>query len=182
MANLCSFKMRLRGERENIEKFHKAMMQEGDIWMGRGADADIEYDDGQNTATIWGTCKWSVISALIDNAISMRAEPKMWNFGKDEWNKLEFVTLWEACEKWQLDMEVYSEECGFEFQEHFGYINGGEITYDECVDWQEYDVDDYETKEEAEEELEEKFTDEEWNNQEDGRICRGGFPSWNFDF
>lgn len=33
----------------------------------------------------------------------------------------------------------------------------------------------------TEEDLGIKFTDEEWENQEDGRICRGGFGEWVYE-
>ena len=47
--------------------------------MGRGAEAEINYND-EETAQIDGWCKWSVQSAMIDNAISMRTEPNLWAF------------------------------------------------------------------------------------------------------
>ena len=45
MANLCSFSMQVNGKHDNIERFYNALTQNGDIWMGRGAEADINYDD-----------------------------------------------------------------------------------------------------------------------------------------
>ena len=178
MANLCSFLMKVRGNKEDIIQFHKALNQEGKIWMGRGAETDLVFEE-DGAAFMSGTCKWSVISALVDNAISMRTEPNRWSFSEED-KDLEFVTLFEACKKWNLIMEVYSEECGFEFQEHF-ICDKGEVLCDECVDWEEYDIYDYETREEAEEDLNVKFTDEEWENEDDGRICRGGFGEWIFE-
>lgn len=126
-----------------------------------------------------GWCKWSVISALVENAISMRTEPDRWYHPEGE-EEHEYITLWEACKRWNIIMEVYSEEGGIGFQEHF-ICDKGEVICEECVDWEEYDIYDYETKEEAEEDLGIKFTDEEWENQEDGRICRGGFGEWVYE-
>lgn len=178
MANLCSFEMRLRGSHDNIEHFYNAMIQNGDIWMGRGADAEIEFED-EDCARITGNCKWSIVSALIDNAISMRSGSKRWYFGA--YKPSEFITLWEACKKWSVDMEVYSEEGGCCFQEHFMCIDG-EIVCEDCVNWEEYFVDDYETKEEAEEDLEIEITDEEWEEGlSEGRFTRGGFENWDFE-
>ena len=65
------------------------------------------------------------------------------------------------------------------FQEHYVIINGDIIT-DECVDWQEYAIYEYETKEEAEDDLGIEITDEEWDSGED-YISRGGFDGWNFE-
>ena len=178
MANLCSFSMNVKGSHENIEKFYNAMSQNGTIYMGRGADAQIQYDDEDSRAFIDGWCKWSIQSALIDNAISMRNEPDKWYFGENiDKTKLEFITLIEACERWNLTMEVYSEECGCCFQEHY-LIRDGIIEINECVDWNEYFLDDYVTKEEAETELEVTITDDEWKEK---YIERGGFKEWAFE-
>lgn len=181
MANICSFVMKARGSKENVEQFHKAMRQEGNIWMGRGADVDLTFeDDGEDGAFYMsGWCKWSILSALIDNAISMRTEPNMWS--KEEgWENREYITLYEACERWDIIMEVYSEEGGCQFQEHF-ICDKGKVLCEDCVHWEEYDIYDYDSREEAEEDLGVKFTDEEWANEDDGRICRGGFPNWDFE-
>ena len=177
MANLCSFSMKVRGDKENIIQFHKALTQEGNIWMGRGADADIIFEEN-GVAFMSGTCKWSVISALVDNAISMRTEPEKWYHPPGE-EEHEYITLYEACKRWNLVMEVYSEECGMQFQEHF-ICDKGEVICEECVPWEEYDVWDYETKEEAEEDWGTTFTDEEWTNRGD-QIIRGGFKNWDFE-
>lgn len=177
MANMCSFLMKVRGKKENIEQFHKALTQDGKVWMGRGAESDLQFED-DDVAFLSGWCKWSVCSALIDNAVSMRTEPQIWYHeeGKEE---KEYITLYEACDRWNLDMEVYSEEGGCCFQEHYVYING-ELICEECVEWYEYDIDEYETKEKAEEELDIEISDDEWNSGE-SCICRGGFENWDFE-
>lgn len=175
MANICSFNMCVVGDKKNIEDFYKAISQNGNLWMGRGAEAEIEYDG--DLAYIDGWCKWSIQSALIDNAISMRTNPDRWHWGEGERERLEFITLIEATEKWNLIVEIYSEESGCCFQEHFIFDNG-EVVCDECIDWYEYCIDDFETKEEAEEELGIEITDDEWENE--CFISRGGFENWEF--
>lgn len=177
MANICSFSMCVKGTHENIESFYNALIQKGTIWMGRGADAEIHYES-EDKAFIDGWCKWSIQSALIDNAISMRVEPEKWYHKEGEEEK-EYITLFEACDRWNLNMEVYSEECGCCFQEHYVFING-DIVCNECIDYYEYCLGDYSTKKEAEKEFEIKITDEEWNSGEDF-ISRGGFENWDFE-
>lgn len=180
MANLCSFSMMVRGEHSDIEQFYNAMNQKGNIYMGRGGESEINYDDEEGCAFIDGWCKWSVQSAMVDNAISMRTNPDRWYWGDGVSSEgLEFITLFEACKKWNLVMEVYSEECGCEFQEHY-ICDKGDVICDECVEWSEYDLEEYETKEEAEEELGIELTDEEWANRDD-RVTRGGFENWDFE-
>ena len=177
MANICSFQMMVRGKHDDIESFYNAMSQNGNIWMGRGADAEIKYNDEEGTAFIDGWCKWSIQSAMIDNAISMRTEPGMWAFSTVDRNSLEFITLLEATERWDLVIEAYSEEPGCCFQEHYVFDNG-DILEDDCIEWYEYYLDDYSTKEEAESELGMEITDEEW---EEGYAGSGGFTEWKFD-
>lgn len=177
MANICSFSMRVRGTHENIESFYKALNQEGTIWMGRGAEADIEYED-EDIASIDGWCKWSVYSALIANAISMREKPELWLIDSDK--NREYITLEEACKKWNIDMEVYSEEYGCCFQEHY-LIEKGDVIINDCVEACEYDLYEYDTKEEAEAELEIKLSDEEWEKNKGDRLLVGGFDSWDFE-
>lgn len=179
MANICSFIMCVKGDHENIESFYNALIQKGTIWMGRGADADIDYED-ENKAFVTGQCKWSVYSALIGNAISMRKEPDKWYHGDDEPENLEFITLEEACVKWHLEMETYSEEYGIGFQEHY-LIKNDEVIINECVDANEYDLYEYKTKEEAESELGTKITDTEWETYKGDRFVRGGFENWDFE-
>lgn len=179
MANICSLLIKARGNKEDIEQFHKALNQDGKIWMGRGAETDLTFEE-DGSAFMSGWCKWSVQSALIDDAISMRTEPERWYHPEGE-EEHEYITLFEACKKWNLIVEVYSEEEGMQFQEHY-ICDKGNIICDECVNWEVYEVGDYETKEEAEEEWDEEFTDEEWANQdEDGRITRGGFGEWVYE-
>ena len=161
MANICDFSMCVRGTKNDIESFYKALLQKGSTYMGRGADAQIEYEEDDNRAFIDGWCKWSINSALINNAISMRENPSRWYWGEGiDPSKIEFVTLIEACKKWNLDMEVYSEECGCCFQEHMVVING-ELIVDDCVECNEYCICNYGTKEEAEAEFGIEITDEE---------------------
>ena len=180
MANMCDFEMRVAGRRVDIAAFFDAMEQRGKYIMGRGASADIYYDDDEPTtkATIYGYCKWSVMSALVDNAIDMRKHPENWCWpGSDERDDdCEYITLFEACRKWNLDMEVYSAESGCCFQEHY-MIEDGTLTCEDCVDYYEYYIGDYETIEEAEAELDTDITNEEWLEGE--FITRGGFE-WEF--
>lgn len=180
MANLCSFLMKVRGNKDDIDRFCKAIQQEGNIWIGRGANISVDFED-EDLACLTGDCKWSIQSALIDNAVSMREHPERWHFGDIDVSSFEFITLYQACARWNLVMEAYSEECGNQFQEHF-ICDKGVILSDDCVDWEEYWVDGYETKEEAEEDFGIKITDEEWESGlKEGYFTRGGFEYWDFE-
>jgi hypothetical protein len=164
MANICSFSMMIRGKKENIETFKNMMSQVGTVYMGRGAEISFEdieeineLSDNDYRCQLDGITKWSIISSLVDNAISMRNDIDKWLFGKNvDKTKLSFVTLFEACKQLNLDMECFSEESGIGFQEHYLFVDG-ELLKDECVDYfEEYDED------------------------ADEYVTEGGFE-WNFD-
>ncbi len=180
MANLCDYDMRVKGSRKNIEKFINALNQTGNIWMGRGAETNVTYDDEdtETTASVFGYCKWSIVSALIDNAKSMREHPERWDCGKND--ELTFITLDEASKIYNVNVEVYSQEPGCEFEEHYLIIKG-EIIKDDCVHYEEFYKGDFDTKEEFEQEYDLTITDEEWNDGED-YYSRGGFSNWDFSF
>ena len=161
MANICDFSMMIRGKKESIEIFKNMMQQVGTVYMGRGAEIDYEdmeeVENGEYRCQLDGQTKWSVQSSLVDNAISMRTDINRWSFGDIDKTKLSFVTLFEACEQLELDMECYSEECGCEFQEHYLFVNR-ELLKDECVDYSE-----------------------EYDEESDEWISTGGFEEWAFE-
>lgn len=163
MANLCSFNMVVIGnKKENIDLFHNMMNQNGTTWMGRGAEVsidNIDEEEGRYRAELSGWCKWSVEAAMVSNAISMRTHPEIWSgHGKDEHgNDLRFITLYEACKELDLDMEVYSEEPGCEFQEHYLFKDGN-LEVSECVHYTE-----------------------EYDEEEGEYIPHGGFGDWDFE-
>lgn len=162
MANICDFSMMVKGKKENIIQFVDMMEQKGNVWMGRGAAVDFidmeEIENGEFRCQIDGSTKWSIISSLVDNAVSMRTKPDEWSFGENvDRTKLSFVTLFEACKQLGLDMEVYSEECGCGFQEHYLFIDG-ELVEEECVDYSE-----------------------EYNEETEEYESSGGFDDWDFE-
>lgn len=183
MANICSFSMQVNGKHENIERFYNALTQNGKIWIGRGSEADIRYEDDDERAFIDGWCKWSIHAALVLDAISMRIQQETgkgdWHWGDGLQNVEKFLTIWEACKEFNVNMEVYSEECGCEFQEHYKYENGN-VT-EECVHYQEiclsYEEEEGLTREGIEAKYNCEISDDEWD---EGYKSIGGFE-WDFD-
>lgn len=162
MANICDFSMIVKGKKGNIEQFINMMQQKGTVWMGRGAVVHSQDMEETELCEIYrcqidGDTKWSVQSSMVSNAISMRTEPDKWSFGDMDKTTLTFVTLFEACEQLQLDMEVYSEECGCGFQEHYVFVDGN-LVVEECVDYTE-----------------------EYNEETEEYESSGGFDSWDFE-
>lgn len=164
MANNAFYSMKVVGAHRNVDEFIRAMQWNGEYaeqGVGRVFNADV-YEREDTYAIIGGDCAWSIISAMRNEA------------NKNNIEKLS--------ERLNLAIEAYCEECGFEFQEHF-LVKNGNVIIDECIDWEEHCVEDYDTKEEAEEDLGTTFTEEEWSSREanDYRICRGGYDSWDFE-
>lgn len=176
MANICSVEMKIVGKRPNIDLFIAALEQKNMVYMGRGLwITDREFDDEAGYALLSGECKWSIEAALIDNAISMRETPSAWSFGKDAPEKIEFLTLPEACKKYSVSVEAFSTEPGCEFSEHY-VVDPSGIQVDETCDYIEVwlDHDEYSSKEEAEKELKVSISDEDWEN-EASIVISGGF-------
>ena len=153
MANLCDFEMVIKGERKNIDLFLDALQQKGNVYIGRGVRPDVIdfYDDEELPyAVLMGFCKWSIGSCLINNAISMREEPKIWAFDTEDESGnvifkhadeigVEFVTLEEACEKFNVTVEIFSSEPGCCFAEHYIVTpNGTEVS--EEREYHEYPI------------------------------------------
>lgn len=187
MPNYCNYSMCVVGAKENIEKFIKVinsgynygtMEFDYDRHLFRVFEAvndEIEERyDGRFQTTINGYCAWSVSSCMLEDGYYRSVK-------KNYPDNFRGTTLDIESKNLDLDIEVFSEESGMCFQEHY-IIKNGEVVCDECVDWEEVWIDDYKTKEEAEEDLDMKITDEEWvAGLEEGCFTRGGFENWDFE-
>lgn len=177
MANLCSLSMRVIGKQEDVERFIKIARQEdAEYYMGRGADLEISdretISENKYCVVANGWCKWSVYSAMYDNAIDMRTHPDRWCgdlCGSP-------ITINEASEILNVEVEVYSEEPGCCFMEHYVIISGDWIV-EECVEYNEYCTLDFDTVEEMNKEFGTHFTKEEF--EENDYLHTGGMD-WDF--
>ena len=188
MPNYCYYQMCVKGTKENVEEFIKVikagynygtMEFDYDRHLFRVFEADYDeiekVDDNEYRVVISGDCAWSVSSCMLNEHFS-----SYYNCIKERYpNEFRGTTLPLESKRLQLAIEVYSEECGEAFQEHYLFENG-ETIIDECVDYSEYYIGDYNSKAEAEEDLDIDITDEEWNSGEE-YIKRGGFEEWYFD-
>ena len=127
MANSCLYKMHVKGDVKNIEEFLRVMTDydyDRHFWRVFSAEAygKIENEDGSFTYYIDGECAWAVYSCmLMKNGAYATGDNE-----KDTSLQLESKRL-------NLEIEVFSEEEGMGFQEHFHYKNG-EIITEESVD------------------------------------------------
>lgn len=132
MANYCEVDMRICGEKENVEKFIDALTLKGNTYIGRGINIHIgsegEFDEEDNSIQILGQCKWSLESSLVTKVREIRlSNPEK-----------EVLTIEEACKKFHVNCEAFTEEPGCCFAEHFIY-EFGEGEWDVCHYSEDYD-------------------------------------------
>lgn len=128
--------MRIKGINNNVFEFYNRMTDyEKPNHLYRMFSADIcEEHKGENGITsidVSGDCAWSIESCCRTG----------YTGGVD--------LLKVNSEELGLEIEIWSEESGMCFQEHYLYKHG-QCLIDSCVDWQEiyYDKYEYETFEE----------------------------------
>lgn len=186
MPNYCNYSMCVVGKRKNVEEFIKVIQADYDYGnmvfshdrhMFRVFEAECDEiekrADGRFQTIINGYCAWSVNSCMFEGEY-------YGSFKKDYPDDFRGTTLCRESANLNLDIEVYSEESGMCFQEHYIIIDGA-IECEDCVDWEEVWIDGYKTKEEAEEDLDTTITDEEWaTGLDEGYFTRGGFD-WDFE-
>lgn len=189
MPNLCNYQMKVVGKKENVEEFIKIMQANYDYRAmefshdkhmgGRVFEAYVdefkEVDNNKFAAIICGDCAWSVSSCMFGGEWSYYN-----GFKNDYQDKCRSTTVPIESKELDLNIEIFSEESGCCFMEHY-LVRKGDVEIEDCVDWEEYFIDEYETKEEAEEELGVEFTDEEWENAEDGCVINRGGIEWDYE-
>lgn len=189
MPNLCTYSMCVTGKKNDVEEFIKVAQADYDYGtMEFSYDRhffrvfEAYYDeieelgpnvDGDNIyqVIINGECAWSVGCCMFSVGYYDDLKERFPN-------EFRGTTIPAESKRLNLSIEIFSEECGCCFQEHYTVIDG-DIIEDECVDWYEYDLSEYDTKEEAEADLGFEITDEEWDSGEE-YISRGGFGDWSF--
>ena len=185
MPNYCYYEMHVKGKRENIEEFVKVMIDyERPQHFWRVFSADTVYGDpdpdGITVASIAGDCAWSVYSCMCIGPCTYAGDA----------DKEHQTSLQKESERLHLEIEVYSDEPGMAFQEHYHYNYGKELDHD-CIDCVHYWFEEIDG--ESEEDRQKRF--EEFKSEygldscltlsdldECGEIVRGGYGSWDFLF
>ena len=160
MANNCLFDWKIVGKEDNVEELISMMKWEDEFAVeGLGRIYEIacfdkeEIADGVIAAYGYGDCAWSVLTALRNY--------------KGRHPSLESET-----ERLGLKIEIYSSEPGFAFQEHV-IIDNGIVVEEECVDYEEHWIAEYDTLEEYNREYETDFTEDMVDG--DGYVKVGGY-------
>lgn len=160
MANYCNYVMKITGRKENVEELIDMMKWQGKYeGQGLGRIYDCWEDDIEEiteefvAAQVSGNCAWSVLTAMRNyNGRTPSLESESERLG--------------------LVIEVYSTETGMGFQEHC-MIDKGYVVFEECLDYEEHWIDEFDTLEEYNEEYGTGFTED---MVEDGEYIRiGGY-------
>lgn len=160
MANNCFFEMKVTGNKESVETLIKMLKWKDEFeesGLGRVYDIyEIYREEPVNeivSVILYGDCAWSVLTAMR------------------KYEKIRIKNLEDVSEQLNLVIEVFSKEPGVGFQEHV-LIAQGDVITDDCVDYEEHWVEEFETIEEYNAEYDTNFTED---MVEDGYVCIGGF-------
>lgn len=138
MANDCLYEMRIRGKRKEVKRFIDCLKADYDYTDGKKPankhffrvfdcyDED-EYEnvgDGLVEKYVWGYCAWSVHSCMCEG------ESTYYENVKENHPKTFMGTCLREASK-NLQVEIFSEETGMCFAEHY-YYNNGQCVCDEC--------------------------------------------------
>ena len=157
MANECTFSALVTGRVENVREFLKIMQKHWAYGVLCEDEPQIEdfAPDAIISEHVEGYCRWSVLCAMRSEYRnpSIESESKRLN----------------------LFVEFYSTEPGCAFQEHV-FIKKGAVCIDDCVDYEEIYVGDYNSIEEFNAANDTTFTQD---IVEDDYIITGGF-GWEY--
>lgn len=160
MANYCEYVMKITGRKENVEELIEMMKWQGKYEnCGLGRIYDCWEDDAEELSEEFGTvqmsgnCAWSVLTAMRNY--------------KGRHPSLESET-----ERLNLLVEVYSSEPGCGFQEHC-IIDKGEVILEDCVNYEEHWIGEFNSLKEYNEERGTDFTDD--MIQDDEYVYIGGY-------
>ena len=157
MPNYCYYTMKVKAKNnDNLMEFVKIMQGDYDytnlkfttarhMWRIFEATFDedaIEEDEDDNSIAIYiyGNCAWSVHSCMLEGKLT---------YHNDHLNDPRNSSLLRESKLLDLEIEVYGEETGEGFQEHY-LIKNGELFIDECRDIREYCCYDYDDCEDDE--------------------------------
>ena len=172
MPNLCNFSMMVIGEEEKLDEFIEILHNDYDnLHMFRIFEAYEEYreelDDNKMVCLLNGECAWSVFVCMFPG------EYTYYDSEKDSPTKTNILI---ESERLGLDIEIFSEECGMCFMEHY-IIKSGELIVDEESTYKIFCTADYETVEEFNKDTGLNISKDIFEKRD--YITKGGFP-WKF--
>lgn len=134
MANDCLFTMRVRSRsvadlKEFLERVESKSYRKS--WLSRIFDfyaEDTKIENGYFVCSAWGSCAWSVWSCMFEG------ESTYYSCANGENKKSKRTTINRLCKRFKVECEIFSEEYGVGFQEHYFINEKGEILINDCKD------------------------------------------------
>ena len=131
MANDCLYEMRIRGTKKEVDRFVECLKADYDYTDGKKPthkhffrvfdcyDEDDYNDVGNGLVEkyVWGYCAWSVHSCMYEG------ESTYYEMLKENHPDTFMGTCLREASK-NLQVEIFSEEIGMCFAEHYYYKNG----------------------------------------------------------
>lgn len=160
MANMCSFTMKIKGKKEDIQYLLNCIPPTTNSEQSLSAiyefklDENSSIDNGFVSGT--GTCSRSVSYGLL----------------KYEENNLVKLT-----KDKKVVVEIFGEETGLCFQEH-SIVKSGKIQKYKCVDYECILLEDYDSLNELNQQNGLRLSLKDFDS--DGRYEIGGFKNWQF--
>lgn len=190
MPNYCRWKMHVQGDPASIEVLAARLRgdMDAELFFPRANlmnTFEMSWLDSR-TASLEADCAWSVYSCMFDGSNTYKA---------DAMDPSPYATLEDSSRELALKIEVYSNEPGVGFAEHYLFENGEELI-NETTDYKEffYDPDEWESFEHYKNDLvefassrgdheavREYFALDEMDFDERGIYATGGFPEIFFD-
>lgn len=143
MPNYCDYDMRVVGKKENVDEFINVIKADYDygkeipatskhLFRVFGVDVLDDYcytkEDGRYSCDINGYCAWSVYVCMLEGIQTY------YNDLKERYpDKFMGTSLLKLSKELNLDIEVFSDEPGVGFREHY-LIKNGEFLIDDCID------------------------------------------------
>lgn len=139
MPNYCNYEMKVKGSKKAIQRVVKCLEADYNYSLGIKPEKhffrvfDVYYDkpykneDGTYTLIIGGYCAWSVYSAMLDTG-----DTSYYGSLKHDYPTIFNGTTLEEQSK-NCEIEVFSEEEGMGFSEHYLFKNG-KCLIDETAD------------------------------------------------
>ena len=142
MPNYCNYEMKIKGSKDAIKRVLECLKADYDYEEGKPAhkhffrvfdayeDKEMKDNgDGTFTQFVWGDCAWSVRCCMLSGGGTYYNDCK--ESHPDTFMGTDLVEQSQDCE-----IEVFSEEEGMEFSEHYIFENG-ECLCDDTVPTQQ---------------------------------------------
>lgn len=191
MPNYATYEARILGDKENVMKvveiFQRENYEDGEH-MFRIFEAELFGDElqeservkGKHVAIITGYCAWSLATCMFRDQSSYYGHPDA---------SSNAIDITEISKKYDVEVEMYSEEEGIGFEEYY-YIKNGKILKEGIAEDLEIITPEfYDDYEEFTEEYEAQpsfnlVTKEMFNRaRKDGEDIRlGGYDEWAFNY